>query len=102
MNINTNIYKQYVDMGRSYQKKDASFASTLEKTSSGSGKQDLFSLSSAASVFKENGREIKRAAEKISAPASDTKINDLKQKIRSGSYNVPSSRVADSILNRWV
>ncbi|MGN0620323.1 MAG: flagellar biosynthesis anti-sigma factor FlgM [Porcipelethomonas sp.] len=102
MNVNTNVYKQYIDSGRSYQKKGPSFASVLEKTASGTNKKDLFSLSSAASVFKENGREIKKAAEEISAPASEEKINDIRQRIRSGSYKVSSSQVADSILSRWI
>lgn len=102
MNINTNVYKQYIDSRRSYQKKDLSFAAALEKSAAGSAKQDLLSMSSAASVFKENGREIKKAAEEISAPVSEERIKGIKAKIKDGSYMISSSQIADSILNRYI
>lgn len=96
MNINTNIYKQYVKSGcsrvpRSY------FSGSYEK--SPVGKKDSFYLSSEASMFRECGKVIKSSVAEITSPADNEKINSLRQQIKSGNYNISSGQVADAILS---
>ncbi len=99
MNINTNIYKQYVKSGSS--KRYCAFSySPAEKTAA--AKTDSFSLSSEASMFRECGKVIRASVAEITSPAGDSRINALKQQIRSGTYNVSSDQIADAILDRIV
>lgn len=100
MNINTNIYKQYINSGGSYNKcTQNTFSIHGKKTEI---KQDSLSFSAEASLLRANGKVIKESAADIVKPASDERINSLKQQIASGEYNVSANNVADSILNRWI
>ena len=99
MNINTNIYKNYVKSGSSkrynaYNYYPAGKTATI--------KTDSFSLSSEASMFKECGKVIRASVSEITSPASDSRINSLKQQIRNGTYNVSSDMIAGAILDRIV
>lgn len=95
MNINTNIYKQYVKSGSSRVSHNYIFGGT-EKISA--EKKDSFSLSSEASMFRECGKVIKSAVAEITSSADEDRINSLRQQIRNGSYNISSGQVADAIL----
>lgn len=97
MNINTNVYKQYVKSG-STRKAPELFYSGVEKAEA--RKTDSFSLSSNASMFRECGRVIKSAVAEASSPAPDERINAIRQKIQDGSYSVSAGQVADAILGR--
>ena len=97
MNINTNVYKQYVKSGGS-RKIPSQFFSGAEKVSV--AKKDSFSLSSNASMFRECSQAIKNAVNEVTAPAAEEKITSLKQQISSGAYNVSSGQIADAILGR--
>ncbi|MGN1482005.1 flagellar biosynthesis anti-sigma factor FlgM [Porcipelethomonas sp.] len=100
MNINTNIYKQYVKSGNSCSRLKYNYSSG-EKVSS-SSKTDSFSLSSEASMFRECGKTIKNAVAEITSPASDDRIASLKSRIENGNYFVSSGQIADAILDRLV
>lgn len=100
MNINTNIYKQYVNSGGSYDKSISKKFSTNEKKSE--IKQDSLSFSTEASLLRDNMKIVKEYAADITKPASDECINNLKQKIENGEYNVSAQQVAESILNSWI
>lgn len=95
MNINTNIYKQYVKSGCSRIPRSYSY-SGCEKVAA--EKKDSFSLSSEASMFRECGKVIKSAVAEITSSAGEDKINSLKQQIENGSYNISSGQIADAIL----
>lgn len=100
MNINTNVYKQYINSGSSYGK-------TVQKTFGANGgrsviKQDSLSFSAEAALIKDNAKTVKSYAAQITEPASEERIDSLRQKIRNGEYNVSAQQVADKILNRWV
>lgn len=100
MNINTNIYKQYINSGGSYGR-------TVQKTfGAGSGKsvikQDSLSFSAEAALIKDNVKTVKNYAAQITSPASEERIGALQEQIRNGEYNVSAQQVADKILNRWV
>ena len=98
MNINTNIYKQYVKSGSSKRSFAPYGYTPAGKTVS--AKTDSFSLSSEASMFKECGKVIRASVSEITSPADDSRINSLKQQIRNGTYNVSSEQIADAILDR--
>jgi flagellar biosynthesis anti-sigma factor FlgM len=100
MNINTNVYKQYVKSGGSTRKIPSYMFSGSEKTSS--AKVDTFSLSANASLFRECGKTIKSAANEVAAPADESRIDSLRQQIKNGQYSVSSGDIADSILERIV
>lgn len=100
MNINTNVYKQYINSGSSYGR-------TVQKTFGTSSsksviKQDSLSFSAEAALIKDNVKTVKNYAAQITKPASDERIDSLRQKIRNGEYNVSAQQVADKILNRWI
>ena len=97
MNINTNVYKQYVKSG-STRKAPGSFYIGAQKAVS--QKTDSFSLSSNASMFRECGKVIKSAVAEASSPAADERISAIRRSIRDGSYNVSAGQVADAILGR--
>lgn len=99
MNINTNVYKQYVKSGSSKISRNFLYGGT-EKTSA--EKKDSFSLSSEASMFRECGRIIRSSVAEITAPADKDRLSALKQQIANGSYNVSSGQIADAILDRIV
>ncbi len=99
MKINTNVYKQYVKSGNSKVSRSFFYGGT-EKASV--EKKDSFSLSSEASMFRQCGGVIKDSVSEITAPASKSRINTLRQQIADGSYNVSSGQVADAILDRIV
>ena len=101
MNINTNIYKQYIKSGTSCGRMNFNSFSGSGKVSA-SGKKDSFSLSSEASMFMECGKTIKSAVGSITASASDERIASLKEQISSGNYYVSSGQIADAILDRLV
>lgn len=98
MNINTNVYKQYVKSGSSRHCPNFNFSAAGEK--SAAVKTDSFSLSSEASMFKECGKVIKSAVSEITSPASEDRINSLRQQIKNGTYNVSSDLIAGAILDR--
>lgn len=100
MNINTNIYKQYVKSGNSFSRMKMNYSG--EEKVSAYSKKDSFSLSSEASLFRECGKTIKSAAAEITSPVSDEKIASLKSCIKNGSYYVSSGQIADAILDRLV
>ncbi len=100
MNINTNVYKQYVKSGSSSRRCHNYTYSTGEKASA--VKTDSLSFSSEASMFKECGKVIKSAVAEITSPASEDRINSLRQQIKNGTYNVSSDMIADAILDRVV
>ena len=101
MNINTNIYKQYINSGSGYGR-------TVQKTfgvTPGSKtvmKQDSLSFSAEAALIKDNVKTVKNYTAQVTKPASEERIDDLRQKIRNGEYNVSAQQVADKILNRWI
>lgn len=95
MNIDTNIYKQYVKSGQS--RRCLKMQPTAQKKQN-TIKTDSFSLSPEASMFKECGKVIKRSIAEITAPASE----DIRQQIKAGSYNIPSDKIAGAILDRIV
>lgn len=99
MNINTNIYKQYVKSGSSKRCHRYSYSAAETAVAA---KKDSFSLSSEASMFKECGKVIRASVAEITAPADDSRINSLRQQIRNGTYNVSSEQLADAILDRVV
>ena len=99
MNINTNVYKQYVKSGSARVPRNYSYSGTEKASVS---KKDSFSLSSEASMFRECGKIIKSAVAEITSPASEDRINALRQQIKNGSYNISSGQVADAILDRIV
>lgn len=100
MNINTNVYKQYVKSGGS--KRCYSSYSYNAADTAVAAKKDSFSLSSEASMFKECGKVIRASVAEITASADDSRINSLKQQIRNGTYNVSSEQLANAILDRVV
>lgn len=100
MKINTNVYKQYIESGNSRKCPKYAYNETGNKISS--LKKDSFSLSSEASMFMECGKIIRNAVAEITSPASEEKIESLKQRIMSGDYYISSEQVADSILERIV
>ena len=100
MNINTNVYKQYINAGSSCRR-------PVMKTSGTAGsksvvKQDSLSFSAEAALIKDNVKTVKNYAAQITEPASEERIDSLKEKIRNGEYNVSAQQVADKILNRWI
>lgn len=99
MNIDTNIYKQYVKSGQS--RRCLKMQPTAQKKQN-TIKTDSFSLSPEASMFKECGKVIKRSIAEITAPASEDRINSLRQQIKADSYNIPSDKIAGAILDRIV
>lgn len=99
MNINTNIYKQYVKSGSAPVPRSYNYSGTEKASVS---KKDSFSLSSEASMFRECGKVIKSAVSEITSSASDDRIASLRQQIQNGSYNISSSQVADAILDRII
>ncbi len=100
MNINTNVYKQYVKSGSSRHCTNLHYTAT-EKTVA-VGKTDSFSLSSEASMFRECGKVIRNSINEITASASEDRINSLRQQIKDGTYNVSSDQIASAILERIV
>lgn len=99
MNINTNVYKQYVESGRT--KRIPSYMFGVQEKAS-PVKTDTFSLSAHASLFRECGKAIKSAVNEVNASASESRIDSLKQQIQSGEYNVSAGSIADAILQRIV
>ncbi len=99
MNINTNVYKQYVKAGSSKQYPKFTLTSAGKTVAA---KTDSFSLSSEASMFRECGKVIKSSVAEITTPADDDRINSLRQQIKNGTYNVSSDMVADAISERIV
>ncbi len=99
MNINTNIYKQYVKSGGSRRCPSMQYTAPEKQVAA---KTDSFSLSSEASMFKECGRVIKSSVAEITASAGDERINSLRQQIKNGSYNISAEKIADAILERIV
>lgn len=101
MNINTNVYKQYVNSKKTYSNYSQPVFS-LEGVKKTSTKKDSFSFSAQAALIKETSKTVKSYAADIAEPASDERIESLKAQIKNGEYNVSSEQVADSILNRWI
>lgn len=99
MNINTNVYKQYVKAGSSKQCPKFTFTPAGKTVAS---KTDSFSLSSEASMFRECGKVIKSSVAEITAPADEDRINSLRQQIKNGTYNISSDMIADAISERFV
>lgn len=100
MNINTNVYKQYINSGSGYGRK---IQKTFGTESRKSGiKQDSLSFSAEAALLKDNVKTVKSYASQITQPESEERIDALRQKIRNGEYNVSAQQVADKILNRWI
>jgi flagellar biosynthesis anti-sigma factor FlgM len=97
MNINTNVYKQYVNSGRARACQKFSLGGAEKAVSV---KKDSFSLSPEASALKECSRAVKKAASEITSSASEDRISSLKSRIADGSYNVSSTKIADAILDR--
>lgn len=100
MNINTNIYKQYINSGGSYSNHTQKNFSVQEKKSE--IKQDSLLFSAEASLLKDNIKAVKNCAADIAGPASEERIAALKNRIKNGEYNISAQQVADSILNRWI
>lgn len=100
MNINTNVYKQYINSGGSYGR---AVQKNVETRSRKSGfKQDSLTFSAEAALLKDNVKTVKSYASQITQPESDERIDVLRQKIKNGEYNVSAQQVADTILNRWI
>ena len=99
MNINTNIYKQYVKSGGSRRCPKMQYTAPGKQTAV---KTDSFSLSSEASMFKDCGRVIKSSVAEITASASEDRINSLRQQVKNGAYKIPSDKIAGAILDRIV
>lgn len=99
MNINTNIYKQYIKPGTSQSHRSFSFNAKAPVSVS---KTDSLSMGSEASMFRTCSRAIKGAVSEIVSPAEETRINSLKKQISDGTYYVSSEKVADAILERIV
>ena len=100
MNINTNVYKQYIKSGSS--KRCCGNYSYTPAEKAAAAKTDCFSLSSEASMFRECGKVIKSSVAEITAPASENRINSLRQQIQSGTYSISAENIADAILERVV
>lgn len=101
MNINTNVYKQYINSRKAYGNYTQQVFS-LNGTRKNEVKQDSFSLSAEAALIKESNKTVKNCASDIVKPASDERIQSLRERIINGEYNVSAQQVADSILNRWI
>lgn len=100
MNINTNVYKQYINSGSKYSKAvQKSFSIPMRKTGI---KQDSLSFSAEASLLKESSGAVKSCASQIAKPESDERIDSLRRRIKNGEYNVSATQIADSILDRWI
>lgn len=99
MNINTNVYKQYVNSGSARKCSEFSLGNA-GKTVSTSSKKDSFSLSPEASVLKECSKAVKNSAAEITSSVGEERISYLKKHIADGTYNVSSERIADAILDR--
>lgn len=100
MNINTNIYKQYVNSGRNYGRAtDKVFTINGKKSVS---KQDSLSFSAEAALIKDNTKTVRSYASEITASEPEARIESLRNSIRNGEYNVSAQQVADAILDRWI
>ena len=100
MNINTNIYKQYINSGGSYSNHTQKNFSVHEKKSE--KKRDSLYFSSEAAFLKDNIKAIKSCAADIVGLASEERISAIKKSVKNGEYNISAQQVADSILNRWI
>lgn len=100
MKIGTNVYKQYIASGSSGNR----IASKIIGGSCNRSaiKQDSLSFSAEAALLKESAKTVRSYAAQISNPASDDRINALKEKIKNGEYSISAQQVADSILNRRI
>ncbi len=101
MNINTNVYKQYINSKKTYGNYSQSVFS-LESTKKSDVKKDSLSFSAEAALIKETSRTVKGYAADIAKPASDARIQSLREQIKNGEYNISANQVAESILNRWI
>lgn len=77
MNINTNIYKQYINSGGSYSNHTQKNFSVHEKKSE--KKQDSLYFSSEAAFLKDNIKAIKSCAADIVGLASEERISAIRK-----------------------
>jgi len=94
MNINTNVYKQYVKSGGSKRCHNRYSYSAAETAVA--AKKDSFSLSSEASMFKECGKVIRASVSEITAPAvSDSSTPAASTEETAAKPSGPSGASAD-------
>ncbi|MFA6731063.1 MAG: flagellar biosynthesis anti-sigma factor FlgM [Eubacteriales bacterium] len=58
---------------------------------------DKVVISKAAKEFSHMKKLVKTAADEIEKPTPPEKLMDLKKKVLSGSYDIPSSEIADAL-----
>lgn len=99
MNVNLNVYNNYLKTQEYGTHNKESEPGTAVKPSG--TKQDQVCISADAAAYSARDKQVKAIASEVNAIGSPERLHALHDQIQSGTYQVSPERVADAMLSRF-